>query len=185
MIANKQTVLDKIKVEKALDTEILDLVKNDEIEGEIEKATDFELFCNGELFKVNHFVKELEEKKKTRSLGYLPESPIVQPHVSRSPEKVVRLPKLAIKPFRGGGGVESTSWITFLDSFRSAIDSSTKLSPVEKMNYLFGYLEGVALKTVSGLKLCNENYDKAWELLEERYGNKEILIAAHTTRLHY
>ena len=29
----------------------------------------------------------------------------------------------------------------------------------------FGYLEGAALKTVSGLKLYNENYDKAWKLL--------------------
>ena len=61
LIANKQTVLDKIKIVKALDAEILDLVKEDEIEGEIEKTSDFELFCNGELFKVNHFVKELEE----------------------------------------------------------------------------------------------------------------------------
>ena len=42
------------------------------------------------------------------------------------------------------------------------------------MNYLFGYLEEAALKTVSVLKLCNENYDKAWKLLEEEYGNKEL-----------
>ena len=69
MIANKQTVLDKIKIVKALDAEILDLVKENEIEGEIEKTTDFELFCNGELCKVNHFVKELEDKKKTKVPG--------------------------------------------------------------------------------------------------------------------
>ena len=47
LIANKQTVLDKIKIVKALDAEILDLVENDKIEGEVEKETDFELFCNG------------------------------------------------------------------------------------------------------------------------------------------
>ena len=70
LIANMQTVLDKIKIVKALDAQILDLVKDDKIEGEIEKATDFdELFCNGELFKVNHFVKELEEKKKPKVQG--------------------------------------------------------------------------------------------------------------------
>ena len=77
LIANKQTVLDKIKRVKALDAEILDLVKDDEIEGEIEKATDLELFCNEELFKVDHFVKDLEEKKKTKSSGYPTELPAV------------------------------------------------------------------------------------------------------------
>ena len=46
LIANKQTVLDKIKIVKALDTEILDLVKDDEIEGDIEKALNFSVMEN-------------------------------------------------------------------------------------------------------------------------------------------
>ena len=143
MIANKQTVLDKIKIVKRLDAEILDLVKDEEIEDKIENSTDFELLCNGELFEVDHFVKELEEKKKNKRSGYPPEAPAGQPHMGFSSDEVVRLRKLVIKPFMGVG----TSWITFAYSFRSAIDSSTKLSTVEKMNYLFGYLEGPALKT--------------------------------------
>ena len=60
------------------------------------------IICNGELFKVNHFVKESEENKKTKCSGHPPEAPAVQPHVSLSSEKVVRLPKLVIEPFREG-----------------------------------------------------------------------------------
>ena len=39
------------------------------------------------------------------------------------------------------------------------------------------------LQDVTAL-ICNENYDKAWKLLEEQYGNKETLIASHMSRLH-
>ena len=59
------------------------------------------IICNGELFKVDHYVKESEENKKTKCSEHPPEAPAVQPHVIS--EKVVRLPKLVIKPFRGGG----------------------------------------------------------------------------------
>ena len=37
LIANKPTVLDKIRIVKELDVEILDLVKDDEIEDEMER----------------------------------------------------------------------------------------------------------------------------------------------------
>ena len=51
---------------KALDAEILHLVKYNKIEGEIEKPTEFELFCNGDLFTVDHFVKNWRRKIKPK-----------------------------------------------------------------------------------------------------------------------
>ena len=40
-----------------------------------------------------------------------------------------------------------------------------------------------ALNTIEGLSLTNDNYIKALELLEDRYGNKQAIITAHTKNL--
>ena len=42
---------------------------------------------------------------------------------------------------------------------------------------------GDALNTIEGLNLTIDNYIKALELLEDRYGNKQAIITAHTKNL--
>ena len=44
------------------------------------------------------------------------------------------------------------------------------------MNYLRGYLSGEAAKAIAGLSLCNASYDKAVELLKQRFGRSQTLI---------
>ena len=39
------------------------------------------------------------------------------------------------------------------------------------------------MNTIEGLSLTNDNYIKALELLEDRYGNKQSIITAHTKNL--
>ena len=39
------------------------------------------------------------------------------------------------------------------------------------------------MNTIEGLSLTNDNYIKALELLEDRYGNKQAIITAHTKNL--
>ena len=51
------------------------------------------------------------------------------------------------------------------------------------MNYLLSYLTGEALKTVQGLKLSEPNYSAAIEMLQERYGDKQVLISTHLSKL--
>ena len=58
-----------------------------------------------------------------------------------------------------------------------------KLSNIEKMNYLLSYLIGEALKTVQGLKLSEPNYSATIEMLQKRYGDKQVLISTHMNKL--
>ena len=51
------------------------------------------------------------------------------------------------------------------------------------MNYLLSYLIREALKTVQGLKFSVPNYSVAIEMLQERYGYKQVLISTHMNKL--
>ena len=44
-------------------------------------------------------------------------------------------------------------------------------------------MTGEALKTVQGLKFSEPNYSAAIEILQERYGDKQVLISTHTSKL--
>lgn len=51
------------------------------------------------------------------------------------------------------------------------------------MNCLIGYLTGEAEKCLKGLKLSNENYNTAKDMLEKRFGNRQIIISSHVRKL--
>ena len=63
------------------------------------------------------------------------------------------------------------------------IHSSATLSNIDKFNYLRCYVPGDALNTIQGLSLTSDNYTKALELSEDRYGNKQAIITAHAKKL--
>ena len=68
---------------------------------------------------------------------------------------------------------------SFIDSFKATIYSSATLSNIDKFNDLRCYVTGDTLNTTEGLSLTNDNYVKALERLEDRYGNKRAIITAH------
>ena len=70
-----------------------------------------------------------------------------------------------------------------MDCYTAAIGSSTRLSNIEKFNYLRSYLTEEALKCIDGLSLTNDNYDKAMELLKKRFGNSQMIISSHMNQL--
>ena len=74
-------------------------------------------------------------------------------------------------------------WQTFLDTYTAVIHNSKTLSNVEKFTYLRSYIEKDALNAISGISLTNDNYDKAWELLQERFGNTQVIITSHMNEL--
>ena len=91
----------------------------------------------------------------------------------------VRLPKLTIKPFNG----KLTAWTPFWDSFNSAIHANPDLSKVDKFNYLRSMESHSALEAISGLTLTGDNYDEAIEILQKRFGNKQLIINKHMEQL--
>ena len=54
---------------------------------------------------------------------------------------------------------------------------------ITKVNYLRTFLRGPALASISDLSLTSENYKQAIEILEKRYGKKQLLITLHTDQL--
>ena len=90
-----------------------------------------------------------------------------------------KLPKLSLPQFNG----DPTKWLPFLDSFSSAIDENDDLCDVDKFQYLRSLLEGPAVSVIAGLSLTNSNYKQAVALLQDRYGNKEVIISKQIENL--
>ena len=50
---------------------------------------------------------------------------------------------------------------------------------MDKFNYLCSRLEGDALEVIGGITLTNANYDKAKDIMKERYGRQDVIVNAH------
>ncbi|UYV83547.1 hypothetical protein LAZ67_23001438 [Cordylochernes scorpioides] len=92
---------------------------------------------------------------------------------------MVKLPKLTMERFYG----EISQWLNFWNAFDSSINRNEHLTKKDKFNYLKAYLGGTAAQTVEGFCLSEENYDKAVELLKNRFGKGERLIDVHMNNL--
>ena len=90
-----------------------------------------------------------------------------------------KLPKLILPKFRG----DITKWISFWDSFKSAVHENKAISPVNKFNYLNSLLEGLASRAIQGLSLTDANYKSAVEILQEKFGRPQQIISAHMDEL--
>lgn len=85
------------------------------------------------------------------------------------------MPKLELIKFKGDIKAHSSFW----DMFRPMVHNNNKYSPSEKLTYLFSCLEGTALNIVKHLKICDNNYEVAIKLLNNRFSNPRQLCQAH------
>lgn len=165
----KLTLEEKFATLTRLDEEILDLVEEDEVDGEIEQADVLKESIR--LVLVN-----LDSAVRPPTGGPGASVPMMHPTAPpRGHATKVRLPKITLKRFNG----DLTRWTTFWDSFESSIHENPDLSDVDKFNYLYSLLEGPASGAISGLKLTSANYAEAVEILKKRFGRKQQIIAAH------
>ncbi|XP_050315358.1 uncharacterized protein LOC126749716 [Anthonomus grandis grandis] len=91
----------------------------------------------------------------------------------------IRLPPINLPTFDGS----YDQWLFFRDTFNSLIHSNFKLTPAKKFHYLRLSLKGVAAETISSLEISDANYDVAWNILNERFENKQILVSNHVTAI--
>lgn len=91
----------------------------------------------------------------------------------------VNLPKLNIEKFDGN----PEHWQEFYSQFKSAIHCNDEMSKVDKFTYLKTLLKSSAQTAIQGLPITEENYDTAVQILENRYGKKEMLIRSHINKL--
>jgi len=67
--------------------------------------------------------------------------------------------------------------------FASIIHSDIKIDSIAKFHYLQSSLTGEALKVLDGLEISAINYEAAWELLNKRYQNNNLMIHKHIAGL--
>lgn len=127
---------------------------------------------------------ETEETPHTRDRPESPEItrrelpgdtvPIMTPSCDR-----MKLPKISLPRFRGN----QMKWTAFWDSFESAVHQNKRLYKIDKFNYLRSLLEGNAYDAIAGLSLSAANYTEAVQILQKRFGNKQLIISKHMEAL--
>ena len=168
----EKSLEEKVKIHKNLDDEILGLIPEDEAEtltNEIDKSCQFSDEINDILVKIESiFSKSYVENSSVHTNSTASSS--VSSYLNGSHAK---LPKLTLRKFNG----ELLSWQSFWDQYSVAIESNSSLSDIEKFNYPRSYLTETTSECIKGLSLSSANYQKAVEILKERYGNTQILIS--------
>ena len=91
----------------------------------------------------------------------------------------VKLPKLILRKFNG----DLTKWVTFWDTFNSAIHSNPNISSVDKFSYVHSLMDSTAAEAIAGLTLTAANYEEAVSTLKQRFGNSQIIAKKHMISL--
>ena len=91
---------------------------------------------------------------------------------------LMKLPILSIKTFNG----DPMSWPQFIETFRN-VHENKDLTAIERFSYLKSYLGGDAERCLEGLSMTAKNYELGLTILEQRFGNKQLVISKHTSVL--
>ena len=165
----KETLVEKSKLVKKVEDQITNDDETDEntLEEIMMEGTDFSILTREKLTLADDYLEKWFSIREPNR------------NVKVQRKDTVKLPKMEITKFSG----DPIDWQTFFDTFTAIIHNSDTLSKVEKFTYLRSYLEKDALHAIAGINLTNDNYDKAWSLLEERYGNPQLIITTHMNEL--
>jgi hypothetical protein len=91
----------------------------------------------------------------------------------------IKLPKFDLPKF--GGDV--MKFMTFWQQFTACVDEHEDIPTVTKFNYLIGLLKGDAKTVLDGLPITEENYEEAKNIINKRFGRKELTIFSHIQTL--
>ncbi|GBM04185.1 hypothetical protein AVEN_242418-1, partial [Araneus ventricosus] len=169
-----EEMLEQLAVEsnelKKLDSQIEEFVSDDKLEKEVKEVAEYTQKIITWKFRAT---KKIRERTKNVDSLNVPSS------CYKESSSNIKLPKLSISKFYG----QSSLWLSFWNSFESAIHENDSLSEVSKFNYLKAHLGGSALSTIEGFALTPENYEIAIKLLKERFGRSDVLINTHLNNL--
>ena len=163
---------------QALDQEIAELLDDvSKIEQDVVESCELSSAIHACILELETALAAEEAQRKSQELG------AGSTGISQSqPPKVImhaKLPKLELRKFHGN----PIEWYPFWESFESAVHKNPNLSGVDKFNYLKSLLVGTAQNVVAGLALTSANYEKAVELLQARFRNRQIVISSHMEAL--
>jgi hypothetical protein len=105
-----------------------------------------------------------------------PETKTVPASVSDIP---LNLPVINLGTFAGN----YKNWTNFENSFKSVIHENKGLNNRQRLQYLKSCLREEALRAIESLPIDDENYEKAWEILENRFKNTRLIVQNHVTSI--
>ena len=161
-----------------LDKELLDSTDNkNEIAEVINAAEEFQNFVRKEGTEIEQFFARIKDEENQDRMPAL-KQPIL---IIRERDKVrVKLLKLQIEKFSG----HPKQYRAFRDAFDLVVNENNDVTDVWIFTYLRSYLAGGALRSQVGLALTSSNYRVALELLEKRFGTKQVIINSHMESLY-
>lgn len=92
---------------------------------------------------------------------------------------ISRLPALKLPSFAGN----MSEWIGFNNLFDSLVDTRSDLAPAQKLAYLISCLTGEARGLVQHIRLSDDGYKTARDLLMKRYHNTRHLADVHVDQI--
>ncbi|XP_045455994.1 uncharacterized protein LOC123665778 [Melitaea cinxia] len=89
-----------------------------------------------------------------------------------------KLPRIQLPTFSG----KYEDWPTYQDLFLALVHNTT-INDVQKLHYLKTSVTGEAEMLLRHIKITQDNYKGAWELLKTRFGNKKMIVFSILKRL--
>ncbi|XP_076301924.1 uncharacterized protein LOC143220066 [Lasioglossum baleicum] len=126
----------------------------------------------------NNLYDETEEAYITEKAGLkqLLGPATVQLGTVAAPQQPKRqsMPKIALVPFDGN----FTQWTSFRDLFRSLVINNPIFTDVERLHYLKTNVTGEPAELLNHIPVTDEDFSRAWKLLEKEYDSLAILVNA-------
>ena len=166
---------EKLKILGSLDDEILGLLKEDQIEAEIEETGNFRESIHEMMVKIDEVLPTEVENNSDKSNSHS----VTSNSFSFGLGVKAKLPTISLKRFHGDAMLFSPFW----DSFVSAVDENQALSDVDKFNYLKTLVEGTAAAAIRGLPLIADNYEAGKNIPKKRFGQPQVIINPHMESL--
>ena len=173
-LAYRDNLKRKLVIISKLDEEILETLDDDEaIILEIETSETIQLDIQTKIIEIDRLLEKASlAKKETKS-----DDKSID--ITKKLQAMVKLPKIEIQKFSG----DPKDYRTFRDAFNVAIGDRHELSDVEKFTYLRSYVRGDAENSIKGLPAKGDNYAEAISILEQRYGNVQVIVNSHMDAL--
>lgn len=141
----------------------------------------FAIHCTDEEFKQHETdIETISSNLERLKLQLLKSSQTSQAtEAAKVPAVEVRLPKLELPTFDGN----LEEWLSFRDLYVAAVHDNTGLTGAQKLQYLKASVKGDAAILLQAVSITNDNYEQAWELLNNRYQNRREIVTATLKRL--
>ena len=179
LFAYKGCLERKADVITKLDSQILDEVDPDSIAEEIEAAEEIQTEIQMMIVKIDRKLAPTKVKQeRSAGSGSSSTNAAGSERDITSQMRHMKLPKYEIK-FDG----DPKKYRAFRDSFDVAVMRYSALSDVERFTYLQSFLTGDAATAIEGLEITERNFKEALQILEERFGNKQVIVNSHIEQL--